>query len=130
MRERESGTMKPINQDMSETTMYSSFQEFLAKNCDRIFRFWVYKRIFTPLEMEKKYMDQGEYEDSHCHSGIIREAIVLPDNDILLGFYIMGNDTVDEEDPYQHLEYYKLSEIRMNYSPVDMEDYYGGNESE
>lgn len=122
--------MRPIDQGMNETTMYNSFLEFLAKNCDRIFRFWVYKRIFTPLEMEKKYFDQSEYEDTHCQTGIIREAIVLPDNDILLGFYIMCADTVDEEDPYRHLSYYKLSEIRMEYRPVDMEEYYGGIESE
>lgn len=122
--------MKPINQEMNETAMYGSFFEFLQKNKDRLFRFWVYKRLFTPLEQEKKYIYECVYEDTHAHTGIIREAIVLPDNDLLLGFYIPCCDTVDEEDEYKHIDYYKLSEIRMEYRPVDMEEFYGGVESE
>jgi hypothetical protein len=122
--------MKPINQEMNETAAYGSFFEFLEKNKDRLFRFWVYKRMFTPLEQEKRYLDQDVYEDYHAHTGIIKEAIVLPDNDLLLGFYIIAGTTSEEEDPYRHLEYYKLSEIRMEYRPVDMEEYYGGDESE
>ena len=121
--------MKPINQEMNETAAYGSFFEFLEKNKDRLFRFWVYKRIFTPLEQEQKYMDQGEFEDYHANTGIIREAIILPDNDLLLGFYIISDTTADEIDEYRHLQYYKLSEIRMEYRPVDMEEYYGGDES-
>ena len=122
--------MKPINQEMNETAMYGNFFEFLQKNKDRLFRFWVYKRLFTPLEQEKKYIDECVYEDTHAHTGIIREVIVLPDNDLLLGFYIPCCDTVDEEDEYKHIDYYKLSEIRMEYRPVDMEEFYGGVESE
>ena len=120
--------MKPINQEMNETATYNSFFEFLEKNKDRIFRFWVYKRMFTPLEMEQKYIDQGEFEECHAKLGIIREAIVLPDDDLLLGFYIPGTETADEEDEYKHLDYYKLSEIRMEYRPADMEEFYGGQE--
>ena len=122
--------MKPINQEMSETAAYDSFFEFMEKNKDRLFRFLVYKRIFTPLEQEQKYMDQGEFEDYHAHTGIIKEAIILPDNDLLLGFYIISDTTADEIDEYRHLQYYKLSEIRMEYRPVDMEEYYGGDEAE
>ena len=120
--------MKPINQEMNETAIYNSFFDFLEKNKDRIFRFWVYKRIFAPHEQEQKYIDQGEYEDYHANLGIIREAIVLPDNDLLLGFYVPGTETADEEDEFMHLDYYKLSEIRMKYRPVDMEEFYGGQE--
>ena len=50
--------MKPINQEMNKIATYNSVFEFLEKNKDRIFRFWVHKRIFTPLEMEQKYIDQ------------------------------------------------------------------------
>ena len=81
--------MKPINQEMNETAAYGSFFEFLEKNKDRLFRFWVYKRMFTPLEQEMMYTDQDVYEDYHANTGIIKEAIVLPDNDLLLGFYII-----------------------------------------
>ena len=122
--------MKPVNQEMNETATYNCFFEFLEKNKDRIFRFWVYKRIFTPLEQEKKYIDECVYEDTHAQTGIIREVVVLPDKDLLLGFYIPCCDTADEEDEYRHIVYYKLSEIRMEYRPVDMEEFYGGQEPE
>lgn len=121
--------MKPINQEMNETASYGSFFEFLDKNKDRLFRFWVYKRMFTPLEQEKKYFDECQYEDTHAQTGIIKEAIMLPDKDLLLGFYVIAGTTADEVDEYRHLEYYKLSEIRMEYRPVDMEEYYGGDET-
>lgn len=122
--------MKPINQEMNETAVYGDFFSFLERNKDRIFRFWVYKRLFTPLEQEQKYIDQGEFEDYHAQTGVIKEAIILPDNDLLLAFYIISDTSVEEVDEHRHLQYYKLSEIRMEYRPVDMEEYYGGNESE
>ena len=122
--------MKPINQEMNETAVYGDFFSFLERNKDRLFRFWVYKRMFTPLEQEMMYTDQDVYEDYHAHTGIIKEAIIRTDKDLLLGFYINAGTTSEEEDPYRHLEYYKLSEIRMEYRPVDMEEYYGGDESE
>ena len=122
--------MKPINQEMNETAVYGDFFSFLERNKDRLFRFWVYKRMFTPLEQEMMYTDQDVYEDYHANTGIIKEAIVLPDNDLLLGFYIITDTTADEIDAQRQLQYYKLSEIRMEYRPVDMEEYYGGDESE
>ena len=73
----------------------------------RVLRYWVYKRVFTPLEQEKKYVDQSEYEDSYCKKGIIRECVQLPDGDLLIGFQ-------------NYIEYYKLSEIRLAYNPEDM----------
>lgn len=69
--------MKLSNQETNEAALYGSFQNFMEKNRDRIFRFWVYRRMFTPLEIERKYMDQEVYEDTYCHTGIIREAIIL-----------------------------------------------------
>lgn len=94
--------MKPINKEMNKIATYNSVFEFLEKNKDRIFRFWVYKRIFTPLEMEQKYIDQGEFEECRAKLGIIREIIILPDDDLLLGFYIPSTETADEEDEYRH----------------------------
>lgn len=118
--------MKLINQEINETVAYGSFFEFLEKNKDRVYRYWVYKKIFTPFEQEKKYMDQGEYVDSHAELGIIREAIILPDNDVLIGFYRVSEAINQEADEYISLNYYKLSEIRLDYHPVDMEGYYCG----
>ena len=62
---------------------------------DRTFRMLEYRRVgdWTPLEMEKKWMDQSQYKDNHYTLIRIKEAIELPDGDILLG-YIDVTDAV------------------------------------
>ena len=70
--------MKPINQEMNETAVYGDFFSFLERNKDRLFRFWVYKRMFTPLEQEMMYTDQDVYEDYHAHTGIISLPVFSP----------------------------------------------------
>ena len=77
----------------------------LAQGKDASAKALPHKRIFTPLEQEKKYIDECVYEDTNAQTGIIREVVVLPDNDLLLGFYIPCCDTADEEDEYRHIRY-------------------------
>lgn len=101
--------------------MAGDFWTFLRDTSDRIFRYWVYKRVFTPLEQEKKYIDQSEYEDTCAHTGIIRECAELPNGDFLLGFSDPGSE---------YTEYYRLSEIRLAYSPDDAESDYDDPEPE
>ena len=70
---------------------------WLRDTGDRVLRYWVYKRVFTPLEQEQKYVDQSEYEDPYCKMGIIRECVQLPDGDVLLGFQNYYDDCdIDE----------------------------------
>lgn len=87
----------------------TDFETWLLDNSDRIYRYWVYKRMFTPHEQEMKYVDQSCFEDVTANEGYIREAIELPDGDILLGFELPDMET-------QYIEYYKLSEINLAWS--------------
>lgn len=85
---------------------------------DRIFRYWVYKRMYTPYEQEQKFIDEGVFEDSYCKFGVITECIQLPDNDLLIGF----RDVIECGDCSEltnGISYYKLSEIRMEYCQED-----------
>ena len=59
-------------------------------------------------------MDESIFEDTHANVGIIKDCIPLGDGDFLLGF-----QPVDDCDSYNitafdFVEYYKLSEIRLN----------------
>ena len=81
---------------------------------DRVFRMWVFKRMFTPYEQEEKFTDESVYEDTTCKFVMIKELIELANGDYLIGF----QDT-DRDDEY--LEYFKLSEIRLDYRPEDKE---------
>lgn len=84
----------------------------------RVFRYWVYRRMFTPKEQDAKFIDEGFYEDSYCKFGIIRECIQLPDNDILIGFQdaeLYDSGTVLSDS----ISYFRLTEIRMAYCKCD-----------
>ena len=88
-------------------------------NDDRIYRYWVYKRMFTPEEQEAKWSDQSYFEDEVCSHGRIEEAVELPDGDVLIGFR-----SPDDTGTYSEgcIEYHKLSEIALAYYPIDQEE--------
>lgn len=86
---------------------------------NRVFRFWVFRRIFTPYEQEQKFSDESQYEDNSCKLGYIRELINLENGDYLIGFELVINEYGEVEDTTS-LEYYKFSEIRLAYDENDV----------
>lgn len=96
----------------------TDFETWVLDNPDRIYRYWVYKRMFTPYEQEEKFMDESQFVASTCSFGCIREAIELPDGDILLGF-VDPEDYDTDRDLY--IAYHKLSDINLAFSPSDKE---------
>ena len=81
---------------------------------ERVFRMWVFKKMFTPYEQDEKFSDESVYEDDVCKYVMIKELIELPDGDLLIGFQDADRDNL-------YLEYYKLSEIRLDYCQSDKE---------
>lgn len=67
-----------INTDM-ETWMHDFCDE-------RIFRVWRYKKMFIPLEQDRKYIDQSIYENDECKYMWIEEVVEIPNGRILFGF--------------------------------------------
>ena len=93
---------------------YTDFHAFIKAHEGEIFLYWIYRRVFTPYEQKECFMDESIFEDTHANVGIIKDCIPLGDGDFLLGF-----QPVDDCDPYNitafdFVEYYKLSEIRLN----------------
>ena len=93
---------------------YTDFHAFIKAHEGEIFRYWVYRRVFTPYEQKECFMDESIFEDTHANVGIIKDCIPLGDGDFLLCF-----QQVDDCDSYNitafdFVEYYKLSEIRLN----------------
>lgn len=93
---------------------YTDFHAFIKAHEGEIFRYWIYRRVFTPYEQKECFMDESIFEDTHANVGIIKDCIPLGDGDFLLGF-----QPVDDCNPYNitafdFVEYYKLSEIRLN----------------
>lgn len=93
---------------------YTDFNAFIKAHEGEVFRYWIYRRVFTPYEQNQCFMDESVFEDSHANVGVIKECVPLGNGDFLLGF-----QPVDDCDPYNittldFIEYCKLSEIRLN----------------
>ena len=102
-----------------------NFEEWLQKySGNRIYRMLKLRRIgdYTPYEQDKKFVDTDQYYDCHYKMVKIREAIKLPDNDILLGLEDADETDLDENSP-KVMDYLKLSQIELSYFENDQEDY-------
>ena len=82
---------------------------------ERIFQMNVYKRLYTPYEIDKKFMDESIYEDSTYTSVIIRESVFIND-DIFLGLQVISDEDDLDQTEYS-LVYYFLSDIHLDYIP-------------
>lgn len=109
-----------------------NFEEWLQKySGNRIYRMLKLRRIgdYTPYEQENKFGDTDQYYDNTYKMVKIREAIKLPDNDILLGLEDADETDLDENSP-KVMDYLKLSQIELSYFEYDQEDYVAPDDEE
>lgn len=88
----------------------------LDKGYDRILRMWKYKRMFTPYEQKEAFSDESLYVSNEAMFIKIKEAVELPDGDIMIGYVIC------DPEPTDFIEYVRLSEIDLAYFPSDAEE--------
>ena len=106
--------------------MYTDLETWLLDvGYDRVFRMWKLRRVgdWTPLELEKKYMDQSKYEDDTATTIKIKEVITLPNKDLLIGYSYYDTDkdfySEDVKEEPEYIEYCLFSEIKLAYSEND-----------
>ena len=87
----------------------TDFETWLLDYGDRIYRYLVYKKLFTPYEQQHAFVDESVYEDTHYELCLIEEAIDLGNGEWMLGLKTVG----DDGKIYGMTHYYKLSEIRL-----------------
>ena len=92
----------------------TDFETWLHDYGDRLYRYLVYKRMFTPYEQQHAFEDESVYEDTHYELCQIAEAIDLG-GDWLLGLKTIG----DDGKIYGMIHYHKLSEIRLAFFEND-----------
>lgn len=105
---------------------YRDFATFVLDNYNRVYRMWQYKKSWTPWEEKNCTELDTNFVDDKCNFIVIREAIELPDGDILLGVqyvYFNEGDDLDKDQKDVSIYYYKLSEISLAYIPSDQFDY-------
>jgi hypothetical protein len=94
----------------------TDFETWLLDGSDRIYRYLVYKKVWTPLEMDKKYSDESEYENAGHYSFCkIEEAVELSPGSWMLGL----REIYDDGCVSGHVNYYPLSDIRLSYFDED-----------
>lgn len=91
----------------------TDMETWFSDNSDRIYRFVVYKKLFTPYEQEQKFSDESQFEDTHYRFGFIEEAIELGHGEWLLGL----REIIDGE--VYDINYFKLSDIQLSYFEQD-----------
>ena len=89
----------------------TDFETWLLDESDtRIFRYCIYKRVYTPLEQEKKYMDESEFEDGGMYTmAKIEEAIDMGNGNWMLGMREIYEDGCVSK----NIKYVMLNEIRL-----------------
>lgn len=90
---------------------------FLEECEGKVFRFLIYKKVFTPYEQQNAYQYESIYESEHYSFGVIQEAAELSNGDWLIGF-----NEVEDGELTGIITYYRLSEIRLFYFKDELED--------
>ncbi len=96
----------------------TDFETWLLDESERIYRYLVYKKVWTPLEMDKKYSDESEYENGGLYTlCLIEEAIEMSPGIWMLGLREIYEDGVISK----NIKYYPLNDIRLTCFDEDQE---------
>ena len=106
----------------SALTVYDDFKQFFEQNPGRIYRYWVYRRMFTPYEQKQSYMDESFFEQSQALFGVVREVVPLPNGDLLLGIADIAEDASELSADNRQMTYHRLSDLQLMYLPLDAQE--------
>ena len=86
-----------------------------------LFRYWVYRRMYTPYEEDRKFMDETPYEETTASFGKLLKCSKLGTDDLLLEFeeWLPGDYGGYEPSDYKQHRFFKLSELRLELVPYD-----------
>ena len=89
--------------------MCQDMKTWLLNNKGKIFRYVIYRRMFTPYEQKSAFVDESQFEDTHFTIGFIEEAIDLN------GEWLLGFRKIDEDNEISdEVEFCRLTEIRLS----------------
>lgn len=87
---------------------------WLLDNSERIFRYQVYRRLFTPFEQQQAYRDESQFESTYYSFGMIEETIDLGNGEWLIGIREIVDGEVTET-----VGFHKLSDIKLSLMECD-----------
>lgn len=91
-------------------------KEWIEQNKDKIFRYWVKKRMWTPYDYEHKEEYPCDTTDEECSYCKITNAIFL-------GYdWLLELTTTINGENFEMKDYHRLSEIDLQYVGSDQEN--------
>ena len=111
-----------MNDAFSSMTVYEDFRQFIEQNPNRIYRYWVYRRMYTPYEQKQGFMDESFFEQSQALFGVIRDVIPLSNGDLLLGIADITEDASELTAENRQMAYHRLSDLHLMYMPLDAQE--------
>lgn len=105
--------------------VYADMETWLHDFADeRVVRVWKYKKSFTPLEQEKKYIDQSPYEEDVAKYCWLEEVVELDNGRVMFGFKdaeACAMRAYGELDCEPAIEYMLDGEFSMEYHEGDLQ---------
>lgn len=97
-----------------------TIEQWVLESEGLIFRYQVYRRIYTPYEQKNASVYDSCFESPNYHCGYIEKVIPLGDGEWLIGF----RDIYDIYDGVNSgaVQFYRLSEIRLEIWDADQEE--------
>ena len=97
---------------------YENWEEFIKNNDGKLFRMHVYSKILK----ENKFGEKELFDNKKPRFVFIKESVILPDGDILLGMQEIEDQMYINEyySDFWPIQYYKLSEIWLVHVPADI----------
>lgn len=111
-----------MSEAFAALTVYADFKKFFEQNPGRIYRYWVYRRMFTPYEQKQAYMDESFFEQSQALFGVFREVVPLPNGDLLLGMADIAEDAAELSADNRQMTYHRFSDLQLMYMPLDAQE--------
>ena len=100
---------------------------WVQENPDRLYRYLRYRKVYTPYEIQKAFVDESEFEDGgHFQFGFIKEVISIGGGDWLVGFQRVD---MDNKEILRSLEYARLSDIQLFYTEADFREVFSDEET-
>ena len=96
--------------------------DWIEKYKNTIFRMFEYKKIWTPYEMEQKFMDETEFKTDCSTLVKVKEAVTLPNGEVLLKLRDVDDeeDEDDDENLHQAIYYWRnMKDIQLDQFDYD-----------
>lgn len=91
-------------------------EKWIKENEGKIFRFLIYKKMFTPYEQQEAFSDESQFEENYYNIALLKEAV-----DLGCGNWLIGFEMISDHKLSGITQYHRLQDIRLEYFDCDQD---------